>query len=75
MCGVRQGVYGGGSAEVGALKSEKVLGHTCEGLERWRNEDRACFLGISEDGLIGSCDADSKIPIRYCPFCGAELGK
>lgn len=51
----------------------KVLGHTCDGLVAWQTEDRYCAIGINADGTIFSCDADSNIPISFCPFCGTKL--
>jgi hypothetical protein len=55
------------------LNSNKPFGHMCDGLEEWVNEDKSCVLGISENGHIYSCDADSNIPIKFCPFCGIKL--
>lgn len=52
-----------------------VLGHMCEGMEKFQRAGSGCAPFILEDGVVLGCDDYNKVPIEFCPWCGTKLAK
>jgi hypothetical protein len=47
-----------------------VLGHLCEGLQRFQEAGGACKPRLKANGISVACDDHNPIALTHCPFCG-----
>lgn len=52
-----------------------VLGHMCEGMEKFQRAGVGCAPFLLQSGEVCGCDYYNKVPIEFCPWCGTKLAE